>query len=264
MVIVALPILMGGIALGGWPYAIGVTVVLAVGAHEWGAIFRKADRRPADPVLVVGAGSVALARYLWDWSGAAAALGVAALAAMTWHALDYERGTTGSGTDFAISLSGLAYLGWIGSYFVGLRQLTDGAWWVLLTLPTVWLADGAAYIFGKLWGRRPLVPRLSPKKTWIGYLAGLVFGAVGGMGFAAIWQLPAGPHSLISPLIGLVNGALVAALTPLGDLGISMIKREHNVKDTSSIIPGHGGVLDRMDTWLWAVFITYSLVQWIS
>lgn len=264
MTIVALPILMGGIAIGGWPYAIGVIVVLAVGAHEYGALFRTAGRRPAFPILVPGAGLVALARYLWDWPGAAATLGVLALAAMAWHVFDYERGAPASGTDFAVSLSGLVYLGWIGSYFIGLRQVPDGEWWVLLALPSVWLADGAAYIFGSRWGKWPLVPRLSPKKTWIGYLSGLVFGALGGMGFAAVWGIAAGPDSLITPTAGLAIGFLLAALTPLGDLGISMIKRENQVKDTGTILPGHGGFLDRMDTWLWAVFITYAYVQWIA
>lgn len=264
MTIVALPILMGGIALGGWPYVLGVAIVLAVAGHEYGTLFRSGDRRPALPILVIGTGLVAVGRYLWGWPGAAAALGLGALAVMAWHAIDYERGASGSGTDFAVSLSGLAYLGWIGSYLIGLRMLPDGAWWVLLALPSVWLADGAAYSFGKRWGRRPLVPRLSPKKTWVGYLAGLLFGALGGMGFAAVWRIGAGPDSLITPAFGLVNGFLLAALTPFGDLGISMVKREHKAKDTGTILPGHGGFLDRIDTWLWAAFITYSLVQLIS
>lgn len=264
MAILFVPILMAGIAAGGWPYSVGVAVVLAMGAHEFGSLFRSAGRRPAMPVMVLGTAAIALAFHMGGWQMAGVALAVTALVSMAWHAVDYERGGTNPGSDFVISLAGISYVGWLGAYLIALRNLPDGKWWVLLALPTVWLADGGAYAFGSWLGRRPLVPRLSPKKTWEGYLGGILTAALGGMGFAALWRIGAGSMSLITPAVGLVNGLLLAALTPLGDLGISMLKREHARKDTGTILPGHGGFLDRMDTWLWAAFITTILVKLIS
>jgi phosphatidate cytidylyltransferase len=138
-----------------------------------------------------------------------------------------------------------------------LRYLPDGKWWFLLVLPAVWIADSGAYWIGSRWGRRKLSPRLSPGKTWEGYAGGVVAGALGGAGLAAVW-------GMVAPSITLWAGAgigfILAVLTPLGDLGESMIKRQAGAKDSSNIIPGHGGVMDRIDSWIWAGVIGYYLV----
>jgi phosphatidate cytidylyltransferase len=183
---------------------------------------------------------------------------------MTWHLIDYERGAHRSATDYAVSLAGIVYLGWIGGYLVLLRGLPDGEWWVLVALPTVWIADSAAYLIGTWKGRRPLTPRLSPKKTWEGYLAGAVTGAAVGAGLAALWRIGAGPGTRLTPLSGLVVGGLIAVVSPLGDLGISMIKREMKVKDTGTLFAAHGGALDRVDSWLWAGVLGYYAVGWLT
>ncbi|MGH2605121.1 MAG: phosphatidate cytidylyltransferase, partial [Anaerolineales bacterium] len=128
--------------------------------------------------------------------------------------------------------------------------------WLLTALPAVWFADSAAYFVGKAIGRTRLSPRLSPKKTWEGYLAGILAAGVGGAGLAALWGLAADPSGF-RPAAGLWLGLAIGTLTPLGDLGISMIKREVQVKDTGRLLPGHGGALDRMDSWLWAGVLGY-------
>jgi phosphatidate cytidylyltransferase len=126
------------------------------------------------------------------------------------------------------------------------------------------LADSGAYFVGKRWGRRRMAPRLSPKKTWEGYLAGIVTGAVSGAGLAALWRLGAGSQSSLTAVRGLELGLLLAIVTPLGDLGISMMKREIGVKDTGGLIPGHGGALDRTDSWVWAGVIAYYFVTFLT
>jgi phosphatidate cytidylyltransferase len=121
----------------------------------------------------------------------------------------------------------------------------------------VWLADSGAFLIGSRYGKHKLSPRLSPKKTWEGFFGGIVFGVVSGAILAALWHF-------MSPAMTVERGALIGllmgALTPLGDLGESMIKRQAGVKDSSQILPGHGGVLDRIDSWLWAGVIGYYVV----
>ncbi len=181
---------------------------------------------------------------------------------MAYHLWSYERGRDQAGTDFAVTISGALYIGWLGSYLVSLRALPDGLWWLWVTLPAVWLADSGAYFIGKRFGRHKLSPRLSPKKTWEGYVGGILFGSLGSIGWVALWEiwLPASP--IITPLKVALLGLAIAVITPLGDLGESMIKRQVGIKDSSHLIPGHGGVFDRIDSWLWAGVIGYYFVTW--
>jgi phosphatidate cytidylyltransferase len=136
-------------------------------------------------------------------------------------------------------------------------------WWLLLVLPCVWLADSGAYFIGRSFGRHKLSPRLSPKKTWEGYIGGIFVGTLGAVGLVYLWNIWAGPGFSITPLQGALLGFLLSAITTLGDLGESMIKRQSAVKDSSNLLPGHGGVFDRIDSWLWAAPIGYYFIIWI-
>jgi len=155
-------------------------------------------------------------------------------------------------------------VGWLASYLVSLRRIPDGEWWVLLALPTTWLSDSAAYFVGRAFGRHKMAPRLSPKKTWEGYLAGVLGGALGGGTLGLALGLVAGASSLVTGAHGAVLGTAIGLLSPLGDLGISMIKREVAVKDTGNLIPGHGGALDRIDSLLWAGVLAFYLATLLA
>jgi phosphatidate cytidylyltransferase len=259
VVVILLPTAFAIIAAGGWTFAAGVALVLGLAAAEYAALFRAHGLAPSTPLLVAGVAALTLGRQADGFGSSPAILAGAGLALMTWHLIDYERGSGRSGTDFAVGLGGVAYLGWVGAYLVSLRSLPDGEWWLLTALPAVWIGDSAAYFVGRAVGRRRLAPRLSPKKTWEGYLAGVVGAAVAGAGFAALWTIGA-PAGGVSAGRGLILGAVMGILTPLGDLGISMIKREVQIKDSGTIFPGHGGALDRLDSWLWAGVLGYYLV----
>jgi phosphatidate cytidylyltransferase len=104
---------------------------------------------------------------------------------------------------------------------------------------------------------------LSPKKTWEGYIGGIFVGTLGAVGLVYLWNIWAGPGFSITPLQGALLGFLLSAITTLGDLGESMIKRQSAVKDSSNLLPGHGGVFDRIDSWLWAAPIGYYFIIWI-
>jgi phosphatidate cytidylyltransferase len=191
-------------------------------------------------------------------SGALLALLI--LAPLTWHLVDYERGTATAGVDFAVTVGGIFYLGGLGRYFVALRSLPDGLWWLVATLTSMWMADTGAYAVGRLVGRHRMAPRLSPKKTWEGYVGSVLGGGLCGGLLSVAWGLGAGPASLLNWQTGAVLGLLVGALGPIGDLGVSMLKRQIGVKDTGSLLAGHGGALDRIDSWLVAVTLGYYYV----
>ncbi|MEA3351487.1 MAG: phosphatidate cytidylyltransferase, partial [Chloroflexota bacterium] len=185
-------------------------------------------------------------------------LGLFVLASMLFHLLTYEREREAAGTDFAITLSGALYIGWLGAYLISLRTLPNGLWWFLVALPSVWIADSGAYFIGRQFGRHRLCPRLSPKKTWEGYIGGIISGVLGGALLAALV-----PNVDITPMRGVVLGLILSVITPLGDLGESMFKRQVNIKDSSNLIPGHGGAFDRVDSWLWGGIISYYIITWL-
>ena len=258
-----LPVLVWVIADGGWLYAGGVALVLALAAAEFGLMFRRQRLRPALPLLLLGVAALALSRFASGFNHGPAILTGLILLSMVWHLVDYERGAEHSGTDFSITVAGILYLGWIGSYLISLRQLPDGQWWFLLALPSIWLADSAAYLVGRSFGRHRLSPRLSPKKTWEGYIAGVLTGALVGVALSQIWRLEASPSSGITALSGLILGTLVAGLAPLGDLGESMFKREVGVKDSGNLLPGHGGAFDRLDSWIWGGVLGFYIASFL-
>ncbi len=152
-------------------------------------------------------------------------------------------------SDWAVSFAGGFYIGWTCGLVAALRELENGAWWLLLTLVTVWLADSGAYVFGRLLGKHKLAPAISPSKTWEGYIGGALTALVGGA-FVG-WASPLG---LLS---GATVGGLIGLFAVMGDLTESLIKREAKTKDSGSLIPGHGGVFDRVDSLLWAAVITF-------
>ena len=152
---------------------------------------------------------------------------------------------------------GIFYLGGLFGCGSLLRGERDGRQLVYFLVFTTWAGDIGAYYVGSRWGLRPLLPRVSPKKTVEGALGGIVATAlVAGLGSRWLWpRLPIGTAVLV--------GVVLAIVGMVGDLSESAVKRAANVKDSGSIIPGHGGVLDRLDSLLFATPFLYGLA-WLG
>jgi phosphatidate cytidylyltransferase len=258
--IIGLPILIAVIVTGGWLFTLVLTAALGVAAWEYWRLFIRGGYAPSGPVLIGGVLLLAISRGLFgfEYSDLVAALLI--LLVMGVHVFGYTRHSTTAAIDFCITVAGIFYLGWLGSYFFSLRSLPYGEWWFLVALPAAWLADVGAFIIGRKFGRHRMAPLVSPKKSWEGYFGGIVTAALFTPLLAALWRLIA-PD--INVETALVLGFVIAIVAPLGDLGESMIKRQFGAKDSSNILPGHGGVLDRIDTWIWAAVIGYYLILWV-
>ena len=256
--VIALP----AIIYGGVFYFLLIGVFLVGGAWEYVRMYRAVQVEPNEIVTIGGVLVVATARFFFE-EAAIPLFVLSVLLAMTVHLIAFERGRDQAALDFAVTVTGIVYLGWLGSYLLDLRQLPHGNWWLMLVLPIVWGGDTGAYSIGAVYGKHKMTPRLSPKKSWEGYFAGLftsiLFGAFFSYAFSSLGHQPLG--GAISPLQGAFLGLVIGALAPLGDLGESMLKRQGGLKDSSNVFPGHGGFLDRIDSWIWAVALGYLMIQ---
>jgi phosphatidate cytidylyltransferase len=258
-VAIIVPLLLLAIYLGGWWFAAFLTVFVAIASWELARLFKNGGHRPWWILMCVGSAGIIIAQRISGFEGAALVLGVDVLLAMFFHTIAFEKGIKTSAADFMITVGGILYLGWMASYLVALRQLspTDGGFWTLLVIAAIAIADAAAYFIGSAMGKHKMLPVVSPKKSWEGYLGGVVVGT-GITILLAFWF-----HTYIPAITwqkGLVIGFVISVLAPMGDFGESMLKRQFNMKDSSELIPGHGGFLDRIDSYIWAALLGYYLV----
>jgi phosphatidate cytidylyltransferase len=150
------------------------------------------------------------------------------------------------------------YVGWLGQYLHLIRSLPLGRSWTLLLLLVTFASDTAAYAVGRSLGKHRLAPRISPGKTVEGALAGLLGAAVAGGLLAALLHLP------LPLAVALAAGAVLSVAAQAGDLAESALKRSLKLKDAGMLVPGHGGLLDRLDSLLFAGAVLYYVARWVS
>jgi len=270
---VGIPVIVVLVLIGGVPYAFAVAMVLALAALEFYAATdpETSATSPTHPRLRRASPSL-FGQRLPAFAGCA---GVALLVLAAYEGLDELTGVlagliagiflilivgqearTGL-RDWLWVVAGVAYIGFLGSHLVLLRDLDDGGDWVFVAVFATFVADTAAYFAGRALGRRQIAPAVSPGKTVEGGIAGLVAGFVAV--FLLVWvtgvdvdELKLVPLALLLPVVAVV-----------GDLGESLIKRGAGVKDASDLVPGHGGFLDRLDSILFTTPLVYYFVIWV-
>lgn len=245
--------------LGGWFYFIPITLILLLAAYEYSQMMRQIGLTVSYRLL---APAVLLLLLSAQWPnlpimGPALLLSLLAILAYVLWLYEGRKSETAP-LDWMAMMGGLLLFGWVGGHFLRLRGVEVAPWqWTILALASTWSADSGAYLVGKflagkVLGRHQLSPRLSPNKTVEGYFGGVVLGVIITLIFAALLQLPW--------TIALVLGLLTSLVSPLGDLGISLLKREAHIKDSGTVFGVHGGALDRIDSLLWSVTMAYYLV----
>lgn len=150
------------------------------------------------------------------------------------------------------TLFGTLYPASLFAHLVLLRLLPDGFMYMLMVTLGTWISDSAAYFIGKAFGRKKLIPSVSPNKTWAGSLGGSAATVVFGMIMASFINV----HFLIGGVLGLI----ISVAGQLGDLSASAIKRDVDIKDTGQLLPGHGGIIDRFDSLLFASTVMYYAI----
>ncbi|MFA6549697.1 MAG: phosphatidate cytidylyltransferase [Candidatus Margulisiibacteriota bacterium] len=256
--LLAAPIILACVYYGGLPFLFLVLFLALIAVNEFYNLMMKKGFFPAYyvgnliTIFFIVFGYYALKRS-WE-PGHSAILTLAAAAALiSGIFLKREKDTI---VDIAVTILGMIYVGWFLSYLFFIRSLTEHGGYLFFLIFTVWAMDVTAYITGKYFGKTPLMPSISPKKTWEGAIAGFLLCLIAAYIFSWTAQLEL-VHALIL-------GVLIGVFGQISDLIESLMKREAGAKDSSDIIPGHGGVLDRIDSFvLTAPLMYYYLIIFV-
>jgi CDP-diglyceride synthetase len=164
--------------------------------------------------------------------------------------------------DWGWTMAGILYMGWLLGHYVTLRELDHGRELVLLVLFSTFACDTAAFLVGRPWGRHLMAPVISPKKTWEGAVGGFIAAIAAALALRSLlnlgdWELP------LSYIQVIALGCLIGLFAQLGDLLESLIKRRAGAKDSGRLMPGHGGILDRVDSLVFTGAIVYYYLIWV-
>jgi phosphatidate cytidylyltransferase len=252
-----------GLALGAvvllslylWKPAFVGVVVAAIVLAAWELTNAFGSGRIRVPVvpLAVGAAAIIVSAYAGGSEAMVVALALTVFAMMLWRSPENPKGYV---RDVTAATFAALYLPFLAGFAVLLLRPDDGPNRVVVFIVLTVLSDVGGYVAGVLFGKHPMAPAVSPKKSWEGFAGSALFCAAGGAVLlptlldGEAWQ-------------GVVCGLAVMVTATLGDLGESMIKRDLGIKDMGSLLPGHGGIMDRLDSLLPAAPVTFLLLSWL-
>ncbi len=254
-------------AVAGDPwYSLATAVVAALAYWEFQTMIARGGHRPLRITglvlsLLFVANGYLLAHGLGDNTSAILAGAVLAPLVM----LLARPSQQGAAEAWGLTLGGSLYAGWLLSLFILMRNLPQGLSWVLLAVLSTFACDSAAYLAGRAWGKHKMVPHLSPGKTWEGAAGGFLAALAAAPLLAHIFNtyIPSLGMALTWPQ-ALFMGGMIGVLAQLGDLAESLLKRSVQAKDAGGLIPGHGGLLDRLDSLLFTGAAVYFFYRWLQ
>ncbi len=264
--LVGIPALVGIILYGGVAFLGLIVLASSIGLWEF---YRMAEQKGMFPNVVLGIVTGALMQILFFkfssemfvgiLSSNTMAAGALTLLSVTALLTELFRGKPNAMLNIASTVGGVAYVALFFQCLLGIRMMPGilgmsgdmGGYFILTVFIAIWLCDTAAYFAGRAFGRHKLFERVSPNKTWEGAIAGAI-AAVGGCVAVAAWLLPSLPV-----MHAVALGAIAGTIGQAGDLAESLLKRDAGVKDSSQILAGHGGVLDRFDSILMVSPVIY-------
>ncbi|WP_031939979.1 phosphatidate cytidylyltransferase [Prescottella defluvii] len=232
-----------------------VAVAMAIATWEVAKRLSEADIRVPVIPLLVGGQAVIWLSWPYGTTGALGAFAGTALVCMVWRLFDHGLGATPRNflRDTAIAVFVAAWIPLLASFATLMVLQDDGAGRVFCLMIVVVCSDVGGYAAGVFFGKHPMVPAISPKKSWEGFAGSLVFCVVGGV-LVVTFILDA------NPLIGVLLGVALVFTATLGDLIESQVKRELGIKDMGTLLPGHGGIMDRLDSLLPSAFVTWLVL----
>ena len=262
---VGIPVAGAAIWLGGWALAALLAVMAALSAHE---LFRMAANKGPRALVLLGAGGAAalvLAAGIDPSAGLDTPLPGAIVAALVMAALTaaiWQRGVAGEPLlAVSVTVLGAIYPALL-AFALFLRHLPGvdgrlhGAILLFAPVALTWVSDSCAYFAGRLWGKRKLIPKISPGKTVAGAVGALAGTVLAAAGYTLV--LARFPSYRMGLAEAVVFGALMSVSAQVGDLAESLFKRDAGVKDSGTLLPGHGGALDRFDSLFFTLPLAYA------
>lgn len=246
---VGIPVLLAAVWRGGWLLFAATVLIMLLSLYEFNRLFLLTETKTS--FFIMAAGMLILsAGALWGGAGFYGLAVVPVVMIIFISGVLSYPGVTPAGV--AVRLTGTLYIS-LFIYFYLIRTLDGGQLWILILLASIWAGDTLAYFTGKKLGKRKLAPELSPGKTVEGAVGGLAGGILGAFGVNFLFpSLPLGQVLAVSAVAGVFG--------IIGDLFESSLKRQGGIKDSGNIIPGHGGVLDRFDSLIFAAPAVYYLL----
>jgi phosphatidate cytidylyltransferase len=256
--IVLIPVIFVVVWLLPYPYFMGLVVLATlVGLHEF---YLMAEARGAKPLSKLGMALGALLIIIdiygakrFDW-GPAFYITFCVITILTAR-LFSARQVEGALSDVAITLTGIFYVALLFGFQVAIHREYQGKYWLVFLYLIIWASDTGAYYIGTAFGKHRLYEKISPKKSIEGLIGGVLASTLVAI-LCKLWLVPS-----LGIIEAVVLGAVLALVGTVGDLVESLIKRSTGVKDSGTIIPGHGGILDRMDSMMFAAPVLYYYLQ---
>ena len=232
-----------------WLFGVLAVAALLVAVHEFVSVLRSKGIHVARTPVYIASAAIPGAAYLWGLEAQLAATGIAILAVMMWR---LRRGAQGFVADISVSVMLVAYLPFMAAFLMLTLSADNGPWRVFVFILLTVSNDIGGYAVGVLFGKHPIAPQISPKKSWEGLFGSVVLQSVVGiMAFIYIFDAPWWQ--------GLIAGVVLTVSATGGDFIESAVKRDLGVKDMGTVVPGHGGIMDRLDSLVPNAFVSWVL-----
>ena len=232
-----------------WLFGVLAVAALLVAVHEFVSVLRSKGIHVARTPVYIATAAIPSVAYLWGLESQLAATGIAILAVMLWR---LRRGAQGYVADISVSVMLVAYLPFLAAFLMLTLSADNGPWRVFVFILLTVANDIGGYAVGVFFGKHAIAPQISPKKSWEGLAGSVVLQSIVGIvAFIYIFDAPWWQ--------GLIAGVVLTVSATGGDFIESAVKRDLGVKDMGTIVPGHGGIMDRLDSLIPNAFVTWVL-----
>lgn len=254
--VIGLPLLLALIWFGNPWFFLAVVIIAILGSLEF---YRMTVSHSIQPIIYFAIAITLLliiSPYYPDFITKPLILSLAIIISLIW--LLFLPKKEEAFHNWAWIIAGILYMGWMLSYWAELRSLEHGREWIYWSMITIMISDTSAFFVGRAWGKHHLAPAISPKKTWEGAIGGAVASIIVSIILGIVLSLPLTYWQLA------LAGCIISIVAQLSDLAESLLKRTSGVKDSGNLVPGHGGILDRIDSFIFVGALVYYLVIVIS